>query len=80
MYLEGLIGQNLDLSSPKLTIATWEWGPYLGEEFQKIGIHMKVLAVDSGIPVIEEQFTRDQLYIADEMFITGTAADIVTPS
>jgi len=36
-----------------------------------------VLAKDLGIPVIEEQLTRDQLYIADEVFITGTAAEIV---
>lgn len=31
-----------------------------------------------GIEVVEERFTRDEAYIADEMFITGTAAE-VTP-
>jgi branched-chain amino acid aminotransferase len=36
-----------------------------------------VLAGDLGIPVVEELITRDQLYIADEVFITGTAAEIV---
>ena len=36
-----------------------------------------VLANDLGIPVVEEMITRDQLYIADEVFITGTAAEIV---
>jgi branched-chain amino acid aminotransferase len=36
-----------------------------------------VLADDFGIPVVEEMITRDQLYIADEVFITGTAAEIV---
>lgn len=160
MYLDGPLGLNMDLSTPKLAIATWEWGPYLGEESQKTGIHMMVssitrlhpnvnmtkskltgnyansmlvktlalrsgydeavildpsgfvaectgenvflvrdgviytpprasilegltrdtvlvLAKDLGIPVIEEQLTRDQLYIADEVFITGTAAEIV---
>lgn len=160
MYLDGPLGLNMDLSSPKLSIATWEWGPYLGEEAQKTGIHMMVssitrlhpnismtkskltgnyansmlvktlalrsgydeavildpsgfvaectgenifvvrdgviytpprasilegltrdtvmtLATDLGIPVVEEQLTRDQLYIADEVFITGTAAEIV---
>jgi branched-chain amino acid aminotransferase len=160
MYLDGPLGLNMDLSSPKLSIATWEWGPYLGEEAQKTGIHMMVssitrlhpnismtkskltgnyansmlvktlalrsgydeavildpsgfvaectgenifvvrdgviytpprasilegltrdtvmtLAKDLGIPVVEEQLTRDQLYIADEVFITGTAAEIV---
>jgi branched-chain amino acid aminotransferase len=160
MYLDGPLGLNLDFSSPKLAIAAWEWGPYLGEEAQKTGIHMMVssltrlhpninmtkskltgnyansllvktlalrsgydeavildpsgyvaectgenifmvrdgviytpprgsilegltrdtvmtLARDLGIPVVEELITRDQLYIADEVFITGTAAEIV---
>jgi branched-chain amino acid aminotransferase len=35
------------------------------------------LAGDMGIPVVEELITRDQLYIADEVFITGTAAEVV---
>jgi branched-chain amino acid aminotransferase len=33
---------------------------------------------DEGIPVVEDRFTRDELYIADEVFMTGTAAE-VTP-
>jgi branched-chain amino acid aminotransferase len=36
------------------------------------------IAHDFGIPVREEKFTRDTLYIADEVFMTGTAAE-VTP-
>ena len=36
------------------------------------------LAKDNKIPVSEERFTRDELYIADEAFFTGTAAE-VTP-
>jgi branched-chain amino acid aminotransferase len=35
------------------------------------------LAADLDIPIKEEMITRDQLYIADEVFITGTAAEIV---
>jgi len=35
------------------------------------------LAVDLGISVEECMITRDQLYIADEVFITGTAAELV---
>jgi branched-chain amino acid aminotransferase len=31
---------------------------------------------DCGIPVLEQRFTRDELYIADEVFLTGTAAEI----
>src|SRR5690606_10963681 len=30
------------------------------------------------IPVIEERFTRDAMYVAEEVFLTGTAAE-VTP-
>jgi len=36
------------------------------------------LAREEGIPVSEEMITRDQLYLADECFFTGTAAE-VTP-
>jgi len=36
------------------------------------------IAADEGIEVEEERFTRDELYIADEAFFTGTAAE-VTP-
>ncbi|MGE4232695.1 MAG: branched-chain amino acid transaminase [Bacteriovoracia bacterium] len=34
------------------------------------------LAKKDGIPVVEERFTRDELYCADEAFFTGTAAEI----
>jgi branched-chain amino acid aminotransferase len=36
------------------------------------------LAQHRGIPVEERQITRDDLYLADELFLTGTAAE-VTP-
>ena len=36
------------------------------------------LARDKGIPVSEQSLTRDDLYVADELFLTGTAAE-VTP-
>jgi branched-chain amino acid aminotransferase len=36
------------------------------------------LALEEGIPVSEEMITRDQLYLCDEAFFTGTAAE-VTP-
>ena len=36
------------------------------------------VARDKGIPVTETHVTRDELYIADEVFLTGTAAE-VTP-
>ena len=160
MYLQGEMGLNMDKSTPRLAIAAWEWGPYLGQEARNGGIHMMVssftrlnpninltkskttgnyvnsmlvktlalrsgydeavildpegfvaectgenlflvrggvlytpprsiilegitrdtvitLAGDMNIPVVEAMITRDQLYIADEVFITGTAAEIV---
>lgn len=36
------------------------------------------LAREKNVPVVEERFTRDALYVADEVFLTGTAAE-VTP-
>jgi len=36
------------------------------------------LARELGIPVVEKRITRDEVYIADEAFFTGTAAE-VTP-
>ena len=36
------------------------------------------LARDAGVTVVEAPMTRDELYIADEVFLTGTAAE-VTP-
>jgi branched-chain amino acid aminotransferase len=36
------------------------------------------MAVNEGIQVSEERFTRDEIYIAEEAFFTGTAAE-VTP-
>ena len=34
------------------------------------------LAKDLGYTVVEQQFTRDEFYIADEAFFTGTAAEL----
>lgn len=34
------------------------------------------IAADEGVSVTEQRFTRDELYIADEAFFTGTAAEI----
>jgi branched-chain amino acid aminotransferase len=161
MYMEGPMGLNMDNSRPKVGIAAWEWGPYLGEEAQQTGVHLMVssytrlhpninmtkskvagnyvnsmlvktlalrsgydeavildpqgfvaectgenifmvrkgviytpplatvlegltrdslitLADDLGIPVKETMLTRDQLYIADEVFLSGTAAELVS--
>jgi branched-chain amino acid aminotransferase len=34
------------------------------------------LAAERGMRVVEERFTRDELYVANEAFFTGTAAEI----
>jgi branched-chain amino acid aminotransferase len=34
------------------------------------------LAKDLGLEVSEQRFTRDEMYIADEMFFSGTAAEV----
>jgi branched-chain amino acid aminotransferase len=34
------------------------------------------IARQKGYEVVEERFTRDELYIADEAFFTGTAAEL----
>jgi branched-chain amino acid aminotransferase len=34
------------------------------------------LARERKIPVSEERFTRDEMYVADEVFVTGTAAEL----
>jgi branched-chain amino acid aminotransferase len=34
------------------------------------------LLKEQGVEVVEQRFTRDDLYIADEIFFTGTAAEI----
>jgi branched-chain amino acid aminotransferase len=36
------------------------------------------IAKDQGVPIVEQKFTRDTMYLADELFLTGTAAE-VTP-
>ncbi len=160
MFLDGPLGLNMDRSRPRVGIAAWEWGPYLGEEARETGIHLMIssytrlhpninmtkskvtgnyanslmvktlalrsgydeaaildpqgyvaectgenifmirdgviytpplasildgitrksvitLAKDMDIPVVECNITRDMLYIADEVFISGTAAEIV---
>jgi branched-chain amino acid aminotransferase len=38
---------------------------------------LMTLARDTGISVFEQMVSRDQLYIADEVFVCGTAAEVV---
>ena len=34
------------------------------------------IAKDQGVPIVEQKFTRDTMYLADELFMTGTAAEL----
>jgi branched-chain amino acid aminotransferase len=160
VYMEGPLGLDLDDWRSVVTIAVWEWGPFLGKEAAERGVRMMVssftrhhpnvmmtkakitgnyvnstlaktvahragfdeallldpngyvaecsgenlfmvregviytsprntilegitrdtlitLARDMGTTVVEEPISRDQLYIADEVFICGTAAEVV---
>jgi branched-chain amino acid aminotransferase len=160
MYLQGPMGMDMDKSVPRVGIAAWEWGPYLGQEAIERGVRMMVssftrlhpnvnmtkakisgnyvnsmlvktlalrsgydeavildpngyvaectgenifmvrkgvlmtpplanvlegitrdslivLARDAGVEVEEKMLTRDELYIADEIFVSGTAAEVV---
>jgi branched-chain amino acid aminotransferase len=38
---------------------------------------LMTLAAEHGYPVIEKRITRDEVYVADEAFFTGTAAEVV---
>ena len=42
------------------------------------GLVIFALAEDAGYDIVEKRITRDEIYIADEAFFTGTAAE-VTP-
>jgi branched-chain amino acid aminotransferase len=35
-----------------------------------------VLAKDLGYEIVEQNFTRDEVYVADEVFFSGTAAEL----
>jgi branched-chain amino acid aminotransferase len=159
-YMLGPLGLNLDAWQPAVSIAVWEWGPFLGKEAMEKGVRAMVssftrhhpnvmmtkakisgnyvnstlaktiavrsgfdesimmdpqgfvaecsgeniflvrngviytppatavlegitrdavitIARDMGYQVVEEPISRDQLYIADEVFVCGTAAEVV---
>ncbi len=160
VYMIGPLGLNLDAWRPALSIAVWDWGPFLGADSRDRGVRLMVssftrhhpnvtmtkakivgnyvnstlaktiatragfdetilldpegyvaecsgenlflvrdgvlytpprtavlegitrdsiltLAKDSGYPVSEQPISRDQLYVADEVFVCGTAAEVV---
>jgi branched-chain amino acid aminotransferase len=160
IYLDGAINMVLDNGKPRLVIAVWEWGNFLGPEAKERGVRANIasytrlhpnitmtkakvsgnyvnsilakteslrtgfdeaimldpagyvaectgenifvvrdnvictvprgailegitrdslltLARDLGYSVLEEPISRDQLYISDEVFVCGTAAEVI---
>ena len=67
--------QGIDYLQAKLDVDIPKGGIH-----QTMGTHNHVmqLANEAGYEVIEKRITRDEVYIADEAFFTGTAAE-VTP-
>lgn len=53
LYMDGPLGINPDTWTPRVSIAAWEWGPYLGQEALEQGIHLMV-----------SSFTRHHVNIA----------------
>lgn len=160
VYMTGPLGLNLDDWIPSLSIAVWEWAPFLGKDCLETGVRLMIssftrhhpnvsmtkakvagnyvnstlaktmavrsgfdeailldpdgyvaecsgenlfivrdgviftpprtavlegitrdtvitLAKDMGYAVVEEPISRDQVYIADEVIVCGTAAEVV---
>ena len=73
-YVSEATGENIFIVRDGV-IRTTPWTSILGGITRD---SIMQLAQDLGDTVEEQQFTRDEMYIADEAFFTGTAAE-VTP-
>jgi branched-chain amino acid aminotransferase len=71
-YVAEASGENIFIVKNSV-IKTTPLGPILGGITRESII---TLARDMGYTVLEERFTRDELYSADEAFFSGTAAEI----
>jgi branched-chain amino acid aminotransferase len=71
-YVAEASGENIFIVKNSV-IKTTPLGPILGGITRASII---TLARDMGYAVLEERFTRDELYCADEAFFSGTAAEI----
>jgi branched-chain amino acid aminotransferase len=71
-YVAEASGENIFIVKNSV-IKTTPLGPILGGITRASII---TLARDMGYTVLEERFTRDELYCADEAFFSGTAAEI----
>jgi branched-chain amino acid aminotransferase len=72
-YVAECTGENLFLVRNKIIYTTPRAGILEGITRDSL----ITLARDLGYSVVEEPISRDQLYIADEVFVCGTAAEVV---
>jgi len=72
-YVAECTGENLFLLRDKIIYTTPRAGILEGITRDSL----ITLARDLGYSVIEEPISRDQLYIADEVFVCGTAAEVI---
>ena len=71
-FVSEATGENIFIVRDNV-IKTTPWTSILGGITRD---SVMTLARDLGYTVVEQQFTRDELYIADEAFFTGTAAEL----
>jgi len=71
-YVSEATGENIFIVRDGV-IKTTPWTSILGGITRQ---SIMTLAEDLGYTVLEQQFTRDEFYIADEAFFTGTAAEL----
>lgn len=71
-YVSEATGENIFIVRDG-AIKTTPWTSILGGITRQ---SIMTLAQDLGYTVLEQQFTRDEFYIADEAFFTGTAAEL----
>lgn len=63
-------------TSPQPTPVVETLRPVAHLQLKAMALLLFTLARDLGYEVVEQLFTRDELYIADEAFFSGTAAEI----
>ncbi|MBQ3059740.1 MAG: branched-chain amino acid transaminase [Desulfovibrio sp.] len=71
-YVSEATGENIFIVRDGI-VKTTPWTSILGGITRQ---SIMTLAQDLGYTVVEQQFTRDEFYIADEAFFTGTAAEL----
>ncbi|MFY9904945.1 MAG: branched-chain amino acid transaminase [Terriglobales bacterium] len=76
-YVAECTGENLFIVRSREAVKTISTTPRAGILEGITRDSLITLARDLGYSVVEEPISRDQLYIADEVFVCGTAAEVV---